>query len=357
VPLPKPQPVRPRVPWPFVAAGLVAIAAVLIGIRGALLSPPEFGPTPTAGGPEPTATAGGPEPTETAGGGGLTVPNSSGILFQSNVEPGSTQVGNYELYLIDPVTGVERQLTHDKGSNTSPTWSPDYTQIAFSRSALVDGPRDILIRDLAGTTERALMSGPADDWFPAWSKQNQIAFVHVDPPNSSNSSIREIQSDGSGDVRTILSGHRVRTPAWTANGSELALTTDFFAADYDVTMIHPGDAAPQRLTSGSTSDRNPTWSPDGKTIAFVMDQGKPGESDADIYLLDVATKKVTKRLTDNDVQDGNPVWSPDGKQICFYRATDKERTGYHLWVINIDKTGERDLMPDRAGRNLDPNWR
>jgi Tol biopolymer transport system component len=158
-------------------------------------------------------------------------------------------------------------------------------------------------------------------------------------------------------VRTILSGHRVRTPAWTADGSELALTTDFFAADYDVTMIHPGDAAPQRLTSGSTSDRNPTWSPDGKTIAFVMDQGKPGESDADIYLLDVATKKVTKRLTDNDVQDGNPVWSPDGKQICFYRATDKERTGYHLWVINIDKTGERDLMPDRAGRNLDPNWR
>ena len=127
-------------------------------------------------------------------------------------------------------------------------------------------------------------------------------------------------------------------------------------------VIRPAEA-PEQLTSGTTSDRNPTWSPDGKTIAFVMDQGKvddqgkPVVNDADIYLLDVATKTVTMRLTDNNVQDGNPVWSPDGKQICFYRATDTKLTGYHLWVINVDGTDAHDLMPDRSGSNLDPNWR
>ena len=73
------------------------------------------------------------------------------------------------------------------------------------------------------------------------------------------------------------------------------------------------------------------------------------------FLLDVAKQRVTKRLTKNGVQDGNPVWSPDGKQIAFYRAT--EDGGYHIWVMNIDGTGVRDLMPDRPGRNLDPNWR
>jgi Tol biopolymer transport system component len=181
---------------------------------------------------------------------------------------------------------------------------------------------------------------------------------------SGNSAIWEVRSDGSGDVRPILSGggHRVWTPTWSADGSILAITTDFFTANYgvanfDVATIRPGDAAPVQLTSGATSERNPTWSPDGKTIAFVMDQGKPTDSDADIYLLDVATKKVTKRLTDNDVQDGNPVWSPDGKQICFYRATNSKSTAFHLWVINIDGTAPHDLMPDRAGSNLDPNWR
>jgi Tol biopolymer transport system component len=63
---------------------------------------------------------------------------------------------------------------------------------------------------------------------------------------------------------------------------------------------------------------------------------------------------VIKQLTDNDVQDGNPVWSSDGTQIAFYRATGD---GYHIWVMNKDGTDPHDLMPDRPGRNLDPNWR
>jgi Tol biopolymer transport system component len=369
-PRPKPQPIPSRVRWPLVAAGLVAIAVVLIGIR-AILPPGGPEPTSTAGGPELTATAGGPEPTETAGGGGLTVPNSPGILFYSDTEAGSTQAGKNELYLIDPVTGVEQQLTHKKVDDTFPTWSPDYTQIAFTRMTVGSG-RDILVRDLAGTTERTLMGGPKDDWFPTWSKDDQIAFVHADAPGSCDSSVLGIPSDGSGDASPILSGdgHRVWTPTWSADGSAIALSTDFFAeakgesacadpVDWDVATIHPGDAAPDQLTSGTTAERNPTWSPDGTTIAFVMDQGKPGNSDADIYLLDVATHQVTKRLTNNDVQDGNPVWSPDGTQICFYRATDNKATpsGFHLWVINADGTGEHDLMPDRSGSNLDPNWR
>jgi TolB protein len=110
----------------------------------------------------------------------------------------------------------------------------------------------------------------------------------------------------------------------------------------------------ERLTSDAATDRNPTWSPDGRMIAFVRDRGETGDTDNDIYLLDVATKRVTKQLTDNDVQDGNPVWSIDGKQIAFYRAFGD---GFHIMVINVDGTGEQDLMEGRAGRNLDPNWR
>ena len=48
------------------------------------------------------------------------------------------------------------------------------------------------------------------------------------------------------------------------------------------------------------------------------------------------------------------MFSPDGTQIAFYR---KSTTGYHLWVMNADGPGQRDLMPEREGDNLDAIWR
>jgi hypothetical protein len=289
------------------------------------------GPTPT--GVEPTVLAG---------------PISPGILFYSNAEPGSSET-DYELYVIDPVTGAEQQLTRNQDTDdTFPTWSPDYAQIAFSR--VVDGTRDIFILD--GTSERQLTSGGTDDWFPAWSRDGWIAFVRQ-VPGETDSTIWLIRSDGS-DEHQILSGGRLRTPAWTVDGKTLALTTNLFRSDFDVTAVEADGTGRRQVSVGSTSDRNPTWSADGRTILFVHDRKETGDADNDLYLLNVAKKKVSKQLTNNNVQDGNPVWSSDGTQIAFYRAT---ADGYHIWVMDANGTNPHDLMPERPGRNLDPNWR
>src|SRR5512138_13880 len=57
---------------------------------------------------------------------------------------------------------------------------------------------------------------------------------------------------------------------------------------------------------------NPTWSPDGKRIAFSALAGGL----TDLYVYDLAAKKVT-RLTDDAYCDLQPAWSPDGKSIAF----------------------------------------
>ncbi len=278
-------------------------------------------------------------------------PVSPGILFYSNLEPGSNQTDN-ELYLLDPASGKTTQLTHNGVDDTFPTWSPDYRQIAFTRK--VNGTRDIYIREADGS-ERPLTSGRADDYFPAWSKDGWIAFVRTVPP-SKDSAIWVIRSDGSG-AHEVVHGYRLRSPAWSPDGTMLALTANLDpkgTSGYDVAIVRPDGSGYERLTTSPASERNPAWSPDQRTIAFVRGDGIDDASN-DVYLLDVATKRVTRRLTHNAVQDGNPVWSPDGRQIAFYRASTGD--GYHLWVVNADGTGARDLMPTRGGRNLDPNWR
>jgi Tol biopolymer transport system component len=267
------------------------------------------------------------------------------------VEPGSTTAADRELYLIDPVTKVVSQLTHNDVNDTFATWSPDYTQIAFAREE--NGNRDIYIRDLHGEegSEHALVAGGTDDWFPAWSKDRLVAFARGGSSGPNSATLWVIPSDGGGQPREFLPGVHGRAPAWSTDGKTLAFMSDGNGNKLDVTVVRPGATEPDYLTGGPGDERNPTWSPNDQQIVFVSD----ADGDQELYLLDIATNTVSPQLTRNNVLDGNPVWSPDGKEIAFFRATSAR--GYHIWKINIETGKEDDLMPNAVGQNMDPNWR
>jgi len=277
-------------------------------------------------------------------------PVSPGILFYSDVDHELGKTVGRELYLLDPATGRIDRLTHNEFDDTFPTWSPDYKQIAFCRD--VSGNGDIYIRDLRGEegSERALVTGVTDDWFPAWSKDNVVAFARAGPDNRNSAGLWVIPSDG-GESTEVLPGSLGRAPAWSTNGTMLAFMSLRTGTGLDVATIQPDGDGLDLLVATDAQERNPTWSPNGETIVFVSD-GDGG--DQEIYLLDVATRNVTPPLTVNEVLDGNPVWSPDGTQIAFHRTSDD---GYHLWKMNADGSGQRDLMLNARGKNMDPNWR
>lgn len=68
------------------------------------------------------------------------------------------------------------------------------------------------------------------------------------------------------------------------------------------------------MTDHAADDRQPAWSPDGSTTAFVSDR----DGSDDIDLLDVASGRVT-RLTDHPTPDRMPAWSPDGERPVLVR--------------------------------------
>ena len=71
----------------------------------------------------------------------------------------------------------------------------------------------------------------------------------------------------------------------------------------------------QRLTENRKSDSSPSWSPDGKWIAFISDR-KGDNVNYEIYVMD-ADGNNQRRLTNNRVHDKSPSWSSDGKRIVF----------------------------------------
>ena len=118
-----------------------------------------------------------------------------------------------------------------------------------------------------------------------------------------------------------------------------------------------GGERPRPLIPGLKNTGSPRWSPDGRILAFLSDEGEPGSSDTDkstqIYLLREGEKRAS-RLTSVPGGVEQFEWSPDGKMIAFTardqvtkEEQEKRVLGYdaievdrnlrysRLWVINL----------------------
>ena len=103
------------------------------------------------------------------------------------------------------------------------------------------------------------------------------------------------------------------------------------------------------LALRSVSD--PQLSPDGKSIAYTVTEAslKDNRGIAHVWLVDVATGQG-RQLTAGPGSDRQPRWSPDGRTVAFVSTRE---SGAQLWVLPIGAGGEArrvSSLPDEIGR-------
>jgi dipeptidyl aminopeptidase/acylaminoacyl peptidase len=111
-----------------------------------------------------------------------------------------------------------------------------------------------------------------------------------------------------------------------------------------------------QLTTGSYSETNPSWSPDGQWIAFVSERGKDPdkENDSNIYVVEARLTAQPRQLTKFAGPDGGrPMWSPDGKVIAYLQGSEPKFYAYgqnKLAIVPVGGGEERVLTAslDRA---------
>ncbi|HVB38087.1 MAG TPA: S9 family peptidase, partial [Vicinamibacterales bacterium] len=119
----------------------------------------------------------------------------------------------------------------------------------------------------------------------------------------------------------------------------------------------------RQLTTGDYYEHSIAWSPDGSTILFCSDRSPYADQffHYNIYAVNPATSAI-RQLTTLETTQYDPVWSADGKSIAFRGTTrgltDRETTmeDTHVWVMNADGTGRREIGKVVDDRQGPPAW-
>lgn len=214
----------------------------------------------------------------------------------------------------------------------APAFSPDGLRVAFEEffhPKTPDGSASttIAVTDAAGAEVREVLDD-ADS--PAWSPTGKALAVVT-----FGAGIRVIRPDGS-DVRQVT-----RRPGsdldWSVR-NRIVFSYRGSRGRRNLYVVRSDGRRLRRLTHNSLSF-DPSWSPDGRRIAFVK------ETPRDTYALGIYTMRANgTRLRRIARGAGSPVWSPNGKRIAYSRGTR---------IVTADPDGSRRRVVYRVPRTVD----
>jgi len=154
-------------------------------------------------------------------------PDGRQIIYCSardNPNQASAREGEvYEIYTIKPVGTDVKQITHDKGINTYPSFSPEGGQILF-RKVLGEKNSEVFVMNGDGSSMRNLTNDPAFDGWPRWSPDGKRIVFGSNRENKTDYEIYIMNADGNSMQRLRKSGQQRNQKVWPTKHAKACLS-------------------------------------------------------------------------------------------------------------------------------------
>lgn len=245
--------------------------------------------------------------------------NQGWIAYTSN------RGASYDLWLYNPSSGMNRQITTGLGESFSiPFWSPDSKRIAFVGKNNILYVVELVDGAIACIDQFNDGFGIFLDWSPdsqnlVYSKQNDIILYNINTHQ-----VKLIHEPGATDVQ------------WFPNGRKLLYQAPYLSGFSQLFSIQTDGTNKYQITDnmGGTFN-NVRLSPDGSYILYTT----PGASISIIYTIEVSSGQVYEVEGGPLAKNFFPVWSPDSMRIA-YSATAFGDAGYYSLINLTSRQGE-----------------
>jgi TolB protein len=223
---------------------------------------------------------------------------------------------------------IYEKLTGDKGVFS--------TRIAYvTRGA---GNRFTLrITDADGEGGQVALASPEPIISPAWSADGrELAYVSFETQKA----VVWVQDVSTGKRRQVANFRGSNSaPAWSPDSSQLAVTLSRDGNSQLYLMNRDGGGL-RRLTSSQAIDTEPMFSPDGRQVYFVSDRGGGPQ----VYRVSVSGGNV-ERVTFSGAYNISPAISPDGRTLAYIT---RQGGAFKLATMDLASGGSPNLLTDTS---------
>lgn len=234
-----------------------------------------------------------------------------------------------ELVLVNVASGARRVLTHGRKSVGQPAWSPDGAYLGFLAPD-GDGNPQVFAMPMAGGDARKLTSAPQGVQQFAWRPDGSaVAYVTMDETPEKEGAEKHIDSFEVGNNDVFLGARIQPSHLWLApaDGGEATRLTE---GDWSVEFVMPPGSPPSPIR----------WSPDGRSILFVrLPNTYTGNGDSTtMRILDIASGEI-RSPTGASAFESTPSFSPDGRTIAYWSpVSDPDHpapywNGNEVWLV------------------------
>jgi tricorn protease len=247
----------------------------------------------------------------------------------------SDRDGKFNLYAYDTGTGKTVQVTRNRDWDIRWPSSDDQSRIVYERNG------ELEILDLGSKKSAKLSITVPDDG--VWKRKRQVSVAGNISSYSLSPKGERALFAARGDIFTApiekggvrnltkSSDANDKFPSWSPDGRYIAYMSDKSGEDEVWIVAQDGSTPPQQLTTGGSAQRYaPVWSSDGKKIAFSDKDGK-------VFVVTVSTKQLQQIVDARNglIQDYD--FSPKGNFVTYSMQSPNGLSAVYIWNSEDNK--------------------